>query len=44
VLVISLLLGAIWGVVARRSELLRPDVSEREVNAVLLATTPVRSA
>jgi hypothetical protein len=43
VLVISLLLGAIW-VVARRSELLRPDVSEREVNAVLLATTPVRSA
>ena len=39
-LVISLLLGALWGAVARRRELLRPEVGEAEVNAILRATTP----
>ena len=39
-LVISLLFSALWGVVMRDRELLRPEVSEREMNAILLATTP----
>ena len=39
-LVIALLVGALWGSVVRDRSLLRPDVSDREVNAILLATTP----
>ena len=39
-LVISLLLSALWGTVARDRSLLRPEVSEREINAILRATTP----
>lgn len=39
-LVISLLLGAIWSTVARRRELLRPDVSEHEISVLLHVTTP----
>jgi TMEM175 potassium channel family protein len=39
-LVISLLLAAIWASVARDRDLLKPEVSEQEVNAILLATTP----
>jgi hypothetical protein len=39
-LTISLLLGAIWGLVARDRHLLRPEVSDAEVRAILLATTP----
>jgi uncharacterized membrane protein len=39
-LVISLLLGSIWGTVARRRELLKPDVSEHEVSVLLKVTTP----
>jgi TMEM175 potassium channel family protein len=39
-LVISLLLAAIWATVARNRDLLKPEVSEEEVNAILLATTP----
>jgi uncharacterized membrane protein len=39
-LTISLLLGAIWGSVARDRHLLRPEVSDEEVRAILLATTP----
>jgi len=37
---ISITVGALWGVVARDPELLEPDVSENEVNAILLRTTP----
>jgi len=37
---ISIIVGALWGVVARDPELLEPDVSENEVNAILLRTTP----
>ena len=39
-LAISLLFGALWGTVARERELLKPDVTDEEVNAVLRATTP----
>jgi uncharacterized membrane protein len=39
-LVISILLGAIWASVARDRHLLRPEVTEKEVNELLLATTP----
>ena len=39
-LVISLLLGALWGSVARDRYLLRPEVTEQEVNEILRATTP----
>ena len=39
-LVIALLVGALWGSVVRDRSLLRPDVTDREVNAILLATTP----
>ena len=39
-LVISLLLSALWGAVASDRSLLRPEVSEKEVNAIARATTP----
>ena len=39
-LVISLLFSALWGSVARNRSLLRPEVSEKEVNAIARATTP----
>jgi TMEM175 potassium channel family protein len=38
-LVISLLLSALWGVITR-DRLLKPEVSEQEINAILAATTP----
>ena len=39
-LVISLLVGALWGSIARDRHLLKPEVSEKEINAILIATTP----
>jgi uncharacterized membrane protein len=39
-LVIALLFSALWGAVVRDPELLKPEVSEQEVNAILLATSP----
>ena len=39
-LVISLLVSGLWGVAARNRELLRPEVTDREVNAILVATAP----
>ncbi len=39
-LAISLVLSSLWGVVARDRSLLRPEVSDEEVNAILVATTP----
>src|SRR5438445_9723588 len=39
-LAISLLLGALWCSAARNRDLLRPEVSEEEVGAILRATTP----
>jgi uncharacterized membrane protein len=39
-LVTSALLGALWATAARDHELLRPEVSEAEVQSILIATTP----
>lgn len=39
-LAISLLFGALWGTIARDRELLRPEVTDEEVNAILLEATP----
>jgi uncharacterized membrane protein len=39
-LVISVLISALWGAVASDRTLLRPEVSEKEVNAIARATTP----
>ena len=39
-LVISLLISALWASISRDRELLRPEVTEKEVNAILIATTP----
>jgi len=39
-LLISLLISALWGVVTRDRDLLKPEVSEEEINAILVATTP----
>ena len=39
-LVISLLISALWGAIARNRDLLRPEVSEQEINKFLVATTP----
>jgi uncharacterized membrane protein len=36
----SLLLGLMWASVARDRRVLRPDVSEKEITAIALATTP----
>jgi hypothetical protein len=35
-----LLFSALWGAVARDRQLLHPEVSDDEVNAILLATSP----
>jgi Endosomal/lysosomal potassium channel TMEM175 len=35
-----MLFSALWGVVARDRRLLKPDVTDDEVNAILLATSP----
>lgn len=39
-LAISVLFGALWGTIARERELLRPEVTDEEVNAILLEATP----
>ena len=39
-LVISVVIGWLWGTVARDPELLEPEVTEAEVKAILLRTTP----
>jgi uncharacterized membrane protein len=39
-LVIALLYSALWGAVASERSLLKPDVSEKEVDAIARATTP----
>ena len=39
-LAISVLIGALWATAASDRALLRPDVSEEEVNAILRATSP----
>ena len=39
-LVISLLLNALWGVIRRERDLLKPEVSEQEIKAILVAATP----
>jgi uncharacterized membrane protein len=39
-LAIALLFSALWGAVARDRELLKPEVSDEEVNAILLASSP----
>jgi hypothetical protein len=36
----SLLLGVMWASVARDRDVLKPEVSDQEVNAIALATTP----
>jgi hypothetical protein len=38
--VIALLFSALWGAVALDRSLLKPEVSDDEVNAILLATSP----
>ena len=40
VLVISLLFSALVGAISRDRELLEPEVSEREIRAILVASTP----
>jgi uncharacterized membrane protein len=39
-LAISTIFGALWGAVARDRRLLKPDVSDAEVQAILVASTP----
>ncbi len=39
-LVISVLLGALWGSVTLDRHLLRPEVDEKEINTITLAATP----
>jgi uncharacterized membrane protein len=39
-LAIALLFSALWGAVARDRELLKPEVTDDEVNAILLAASP----
>jgi TMEM175 potassium channel family protein len=39
-LAISLIFGALWGTVALDRQLLKPEVTDEEVNAILLAATP----
>ena len=43
-LVISFLLSALWGVVRRDRDLLKPEVSEQEIKAILIATTPTSAS
>ena len=37
---ISLLFSALWGVIRSERDLLKSEVSEQEINAILVATTP----
>jgi uncharacterized membrane protein len=39
-LVISLLISALWAVAARDRSLLRPEVTEEDVRAIVIATSP----
>ena len=39
-LVISVLISALWGAISRDRDLLKPEVSEQEINALLVTTTP----
>ena len=39
-LVIAVLFSALWGAVARDRELLHPEVTDDEVNAILVASSP----
>jgi TMEM175 potassium channel family protein len=39
-LAISALFGTLWGTIARDRELLKPEVTDKEVNAILVAATP----
>jgi predicted permease len=39
-LAIALLFSALWAAVARDRQLLKPEVSDEEVNAILLASSP----
>jgi len=39
-LAISLLFSALWGAVTRDRDLLKPNVTDAEVNAIMLAATP----
>jgi hypothetical protein len=39
-LLISLLISALWRAIARNRDLLRPEVSEQEINKLLVASTP----
>ena len=39
-LAITLLFSALWGAVARDRELLEPEVTDDEVNAIMLASSP----
>jgi uncharacterized membrane protein len=39
-LVISVLLSALWRVIVRDRDLLKPEVSEQEINAITLTMTP----
>jgi hypothetical protein len=38
--VISLLFSALWGVIRSERDLLKSEVSEQEINAILIRTTP----
>ena len=39
-LVISVLLGVLWAAIARDRHVLKPGVTEKEITAITLATTP----
>jgi hypothetical protein len=39
-LAIALLFSALWGAVARDRRLLKPEVTDDEVNAILIASSP----
>ena len=39
-LVISVLVGVMWGSILRDRHVLKPEVTEQEINAITLATTP----
>jgi uncharacterized membrane protein len=39
-LAIALLFSALWGTVARDRDLLKPEVTDEEVTAILVATSP----
>ena len=43
-LAIALLFSALWGAVARDRELLKPEVTDHEVNEILLAASPTSAS